>query len=84
MSSGGLNAGIEILKLARLTGCAPHELDYLDQREPQDIRDLREQVTGVRFEADRQLLQRIAAGSTLRGALEAGPTPRRAGAKAAS
>ena len=57
--------GVEILKLARLIGCDPEELDYLEKLDPQVIRDLREQVTGVLFDGDRHLLQRIAAASKL-------------------
>ncbi|HEY2159799.1 MAG TPA: hypothetical protein VGH24_00695 [Solirubrobacteraceae bacterium] len=62
---GGLNVGVEILKLARLVGCEPQELAYLELLEPQDVRDLREQVTGVLFDADRHMLQRVAAASKL-------------------
>jgi hypothetical protein len=63
--TGGLNVGLEILKLARLTGSEPRELGYLEQLAPQDIRDLREQVTGVLFDADRHMLQRCAAATKL-------------------
>ncbi|MEA2196572.1 MAG: hypothetical protein QOJ25_623 [Solirubrobacteraceae bacterium] len=60
-----LDLGLEIIKLARLIGCRPEEIDYLELLEPQDIRDLREQVTGALFDADRQLLGRVAAASKL-------------------
>ena len=60
-----LDGGVEILKLARLMGAEPEELDYLQYVAPQDIRDLREQVTVQMFDADRQLLQRAAAASRL-------------------
>jgi hypothetical protein len=61
----GPGVGVEILKLGRLIGCEPEELDYLEQLELQDIRDLREQVTGVLFDADRHMLQRVAAATKL-------------------
>jgi hypothetical protein len=62
---GGLTAWVEIVKLARLVGCEPEQLAYLEQLDPQELRDLREQVTGVLFDADRQMLQRVAAASKL-------------------
>jgi hypothetical protein len=60
-----LNGDVEILKLARLVGAEPQELGYLRHADPQDIRDLREQVTVVMFDADRQMLQRVAAAARL-------------------
>ena len=63
--NGGPDVGVEILKLARLIGCRPEELDYLEPFAPQDLRDLREQVTGVLFDADRHMLGRVAAASKL-------------------
>ena len=63
--TAGLSVDVEILKLARQVGCRPQALDYLEQLDPQDIRDLREQVTGVLFDADRQMLQRVAAATKL-------------------
>ncbi len=63
--SSPLNVEVEILKLARLVSCEPAELAYLRQVDPQDIRDLREQVTVVMFDADRQMLQRVAAAARL-------------------
>lgn len=59
------DGGVEILRLARLVRAEPQELDYLQFVAPQDIRDLREQVTVAIFEADRQLLQRVAAAAKL-------------------
>ncbi len=63
--SGYLNATVEVLKLARLVGAEPEDLYYLDQLDPQDVRDLREQVTVVMFDADRHMLQRVAAATKL-------------------
>ncbi|MEA2221016.1 MAG: hypothetical protein QOJ35_3642, partial [Solirubrobacteraceae bacterium] len=63
--SARLDADVEILRLARRVACAPADLDYLRQVDPQEIRDLREQVTGVMFDADRQMLQRVAAACRL-------------------
>jgi hypothetical protein len=60
-----LNVDVEILRLARLVGAQPQELAYLRDADPQDIRDLREQVTVVMFDADRQMLQRVAATTRL-------------------
>ena len=45
--------------------CEPQQLDYLRHVDPQDVRDLREQVTVVMFDADRQMLQRVAAATKL-------------------
>ena len=60
-----LNADVEILKLARLVAATPDELSYLRYADPQDIRDLRERVTVAMFDADRQMLQRVASASRL-------------------
>lgn len=60
-----LDGGVEILKLARLLGAEPEDLGCLQYVAPQDIRDLREQVTGAVFDADRQLLQRVAAATKI-------------------
>jgi len=60
-----LNGAVEILKLARLVGAEAGELSYLQYVAPQDIRDLREQVTVVMFAADRQMLQRVALAAKL-------------------
>lgn len=56
---------LEILKLARLLACPPGDLGYFSELDPQDIRDLREQVSGVLFDADRHMLGRVAAASRL-------------------
>lgn len=63
--SSPLNVDVEILKLARLVSCEPKDLVHLRAIDPQDIRDLREQVTVVMFDADRQMLQRVAAATKL-------------------
>jgi hypothetical protein len=60
-----VNADVEILKLARRVSCEPEDLEYLRHVDPQDVRDLREQVTVVMFDADRQMLQRVAAATKL-------------------
>lgn len=59
------DSGVQILKLARLVDAEPNDLSYLQDVAPQGLRDLREQVTVAMFDADRQLLQRIAAATKL-------------------
>jgi hypothetical protein len=63
--SRSLNTEVEIVKLARLVGCEADDLGYLRHVDPQELRDLREQVTVVMFDADRQMLQRVASASRL-------------------
>jgi hypothetical protein len=63
--SSSLDTEVEILKLARVVACEAGDLGHLRHVDPQDIRDLREQVTVVMFDADRQLLQRCAAATKL-------------------
>ncbi len=58
-------ADAEIVKLARLLGAKPRELDFLRQIEWQALRDLREQAASTMFDADRQQLQRVAAATKL-------------------
>jgi hypothetical protein len=60
-----LNVDVEIVKLARLVDSEPKDLEHLRGVDPQDIRDLREQVTVVMFDADRQMLQRVASATKL-------------------
>ena len=60
-----LDASVETLKLARLVEAEPDDLAYLHDLAAQDIRDLREQVTVTMFDADGQLLQRVAAATKL-------------------
>ncbi|WP_370947008.1 hypothetical protein AB5J62_05475 [Amycolatopsis sp. cg5] len=50
----------EVLKLARLLGDSPDRFAYLNDVDPDDLRKLREQVTDVLFDADLQVLQRMA------------------------
>lgn len=64
-SRARLNVDVEILKLAHLVGCEPQDLGYLARVDPQDVHDLREQVTVVMFDADRQMFQRVAAAARL-------------------
>jgi hypothetical protein len=59
------DGGVEILKLARHVDAEPDDLGYLQYVAPQDIRDLREQVTVAVFDADRQMLQRLASATKL-------------------
>lgn len=63
--SSELNVDVEILKLARLVECDEKDLDYLRGVDAQEVRDLREQVTVTMFEADRQMLQRVATAARL-------------------
>jgi hypothetical protein len=58
-----LDAQVEIIKLARLLGTDPGELDYLRGAKPDDIRRFRDQVTDVLFDGDRARLGGFAAGS---------------------
>ncbi len=60
-----LNVDVEILKLARLVDCDAQDLDYLRRVDAQEVRDLREQVTVTMFDADRQMLQRVASAAKL-------------------
>jgi hypothetical protein len=58
-----LDAQVEIIKLARVLGTDPDELDYLREAQADDIRRLRDQVTDVLFDGDRARLGGFAAGS---------------------
>jgi hypothetical protein len=60
-----LEADVEIVKLARLLGTDARELGFLRQIEWRDLRDLRDQMTVVMFENDRQMLQRVASTTRL-------------------
>lgn len=55
----------ERLKLARLLGIAEYRLDFLASLDSAALRVLREQATGLLFDADRELLQRIVTASRL-------------------
>lgn len=61
--TAALDTRIEIVKLARVLGVEPGELDYLDGAEADDLRRFREQVTDVLFDGDRARLGGFAAGS---------------------
>ena len=63
--SAAIEARAEILKLARLLGRDPSELEYLSDVPVADIRALREQVTETLFSSQGQLLSRLAAASKL-------------------
>ena len=58
-----LETRAEVEKLATLLDCDPDSLGYLEKCEPDDLRSLREQATDRLFDADRRVLQRIAAAS---------------------
>jgi hypothetical protein len=60
-----LQARAEIAKLAGLLDCDPPALAYLENVPPDDLRRVRDQITDVLFDADREALQRIAAASNL-------------------
>jgi hypothetical protein len=54
-----------VRKLARLIGVDAEDLAYFERLEGQAIRDLRDQVTVALFDADRQMLQRVAVATKL-------------------
>jgi hypothetical protein len=58
-----LDTRVEIVKLARLLGVEPDELEYLTDAHTDDVRQFREQVTDVLFDGDRRRLGGFAAGS---------------------
>jgi hypothetical protein len=55
----------EVLKLARLLGMQPAQLEYLHKLDAATIRKLRQQATASLFDADRKLFQRVASASRL-------------------
>ena len=55
----------EVLKLARVLGTPPSQLEYLHQLDAGVIRQLREQASATLFDAHRKLFQRIAATTKL-------------------
>lgn len=55
----------EVLKLARLLGVKPEQLDYLYKLDAAGIRSLRRQATASLFDADRRSFQKVAAASKL-------------------
>ncbi|WP_158886344.1 hypothetical protein [Amycolatopsis anabasis] len=60
-----LDSHAEVLKLARLLGTQPERLAYLEDRTPEDLRRLRDQVTDFLFDANLGALRRMAAASGL-------------------
>lgn len=65
MSTGYLDSRAELLKLARLLDKPAHQLSFLEQVDPDELRALREQVTTVLFDAHLGVLQRMANASKL-------------------
>jgi hypothetical protein len=61
--TAAMDARVEVIKLARLMGVQPDELDYLTGADPADLRQFRQQVTDVLFDGDRARLGGFAAGS---------------------
>ena len=55
----------EVLKLARVLGQPPSQLEYLYKLDAGNIRQLREQASATLFDAHRKLFQRIAATTKL-------------------
>jgi len=55
----------EVIKLARLLGARPEQLDYLHKLDALAIRKLRQQATASLFDADRKSFQKVAAASRL-------------------
>ncbi len=55
----------EVLKLARLLGSKPEQLEYLHKLDAPLIRKLRQQATASLFDADRKAFQKVAAASKL-------------------
>lgn len=55
----------EVLKLARVLGTPPSQLEYLHKLDAAAIRSLREHASASLFDADRKLFQRIAATTKL-------------------
>src|SRR5664279_2385873 len=55
----------EILKLARMLGCEPDELAYLEPIEVGDLRALRDQIVELLWSDHNVVLGRIAAASKL-------------------
>lgn len=60
-----MTAAAEIDKLARLLGVDEERLAYLQGVAPEQIRALREAATDRLFDADRKLLDRLAAGAAI-------------------
>jgi hypothetical protein len=60
-----LQAHAETMKLARLLGCEPARLEYLERLAPEDLRTLRDGVTEALYDAHGGALTRLAAASRL-------------------
>ena len=60
-----LQAHAETVKLARLLGCDPGRLEYLERLGPEDLRALRDEVTEALYDAHGASLGRLAAASRL-------------------
>jgi hypothetical protein len=60
-----LQAHAETLKLARLLGCEPGRLEYLERLPPDDLRALRDGITEALYDAHGGSLVRLAAASRL-------------------
>jgi hypothetical protein len=60
-----LQAHAETMKLARLLGCDPGRLEYLERLPPDDLRALRDGVTEALYDAHGGSLARLAAASRL-------------------
>ncbi|MFE0025571.1 hypothetical protein [Amycolatopsis sp. NPDC059021] len=65
MTARNFAARAEILKLARVLGVEPENLDYLERVDEDDLRAFREQVTDTLFDANLTVLQRMALASRL-------------------
>jgi hypothetical protein len=64
-ATGSLAQRAEVIKLARLLGTPPEQLDYLHKLDALVIRKLRQQATASLFDADRKAFQKVAAASKL-------------------
>ncbi|HEY1182001.1 MAG TPA: hypothetical protein VGE56_06845 [Rhodocyclaceae bacterium] len=62
----------EILKLGRVLGAAPEQLEALSKLDASTIRALREKISASLFDADRHLFQRVATATKLVPAAVAG------------
>ena len=60
-----LQARAETMKVARLLGCEPGRLEYLERLAPQDLRVLRDSVTEALYDAHGGSFHRLAAASRL-------------------
>lgn len=55
----------EVIKLSRLLGTTPEQLDYLGKLDTLAIRRVREQASAALFDPDRKMFQRVATASRL-------------------